>query len=83
MQPVEKESFSHEALRNLVGMLFVVPIFAVPLLAALAIPAVLAGRIERVWIQGIASAAVLIVVPLSMTAAFRIARRFGDRWPFS
>ena len=83
MQPVERETFSREVLRNLAGMLFITVIFAVPLLAVLAISTVLAGRIERGWIQGIAMAAVFILVPLTMTAAFRIARRFGDRWPFS
>lgn len=83
MKPLETESFSREALRNLAGMLFVAPIFAVPLLAALAISTVLAGQIKRGWIQGIAMAAVFILAPLLMTAAFRIARRFGDRWPFS
>ena len=83
MKPLETESFAREALRNVAGMLLVTAIFAVPLLVAAAISAAFAGYLDRGWIWAIASTAIFILVPLCMTATFRLAKRHAGKWPFS
>jgi hypothetical protein len=83
VRPVETESFTRETLRNLVGMLLVSAIFAVPLLVVVGILTVLSRYIDHGWVTAIALTAIFLLVPLCMTAAFRFAKRHASRWPFS
>ena len=82
MKPLETESFSREALRNLAGMLLIAPIFAVPLLVAGAVSAMLSGYVDRDWVRAIAFTAIFLLIPLCMTALSRLAKRHANRWPF-
>ena len=83
MRPLETESFARETLRNLVGILFVLAIFAGPLLVVVAILTVLSEYLDHGWVTVIAVMAIFLLVPLCMTVAFRLARRNASRWPFS
>jgi hypothetical protein len=64
-------------------MLLIAPVIAVPLLVAVAISAVLSEYLDRDWAGVIALTVVFLLVPFCMTAAFRLAKRYANHWPFS
>jgi len=77
------EGFGHECLRTLTGMLIVAAFLVPPLLIGAGSFSVLRGMLGTPWALAIASALIFLVIPLSMTAAHRLARQYADRWPFA